>query len=127
MRDRLIGAWRLVSSEEPGPDGKLLTAATVGTIMYTRDGHMAVQIQSADQSARSAAGPIQYAQGGYEAYFGTYTVDEKSGTVTHHVEGALVKTLVGKQLTRVYTFSGRRLILHSSRQDEHWRVTWEHY
>jgi hypothetical protein len=27
---------------------------------------------------------------GYTAYFGTYTIDAKAGTVTHHLEGSLV-------------------------------------
>ena len=53
--------------------------------------------------------------------------DERSHHVTHHVEGALVRTLIGKELTRIYEFSGKQLILKSSRQDEHWTIAWEHY
>jgi hypothetical protein len=70
---------------------------------------------------------VQYDQGGYEGYYGTYEVNEKEHTVTHHVEGALVKGLIGKDLTRVYKFEGKQLVLRSSRADEHWTICWEHY
>jgi len=127
VRDRLIGAWRLAWQEDPGADGKLHRADTVGTLVYTADGHMSVQIMARDPGAAPAAGPVQYELGGYEAYYGRYDIDEKAHSVTHHVEGALVRTLIGKDLTRVYEFSGKQLILKSSRQDEHWVIAWEHY
>jgi hypothetical protein len=126
-REKLIGAWKLVSEEEPGPDGGIVKLLRTAIIMYTRDGHMGVQFLAPEGAPALSAGPIQYEQGGYEAYFGTYTLDEKASTVTHHVEGALVRSLIGKDLTRVYRFSGRQLILKSSRPDEHWTVVWEHY
>jgi len=34
---------------------------------------------------------VQYAQGGYEASFGTYEIDESAHTFTYHVDGALVR------------------------------------
>jgi hypothetical protein len=43
------------------------------------------------------------------------------------VEGALVRTLIGNDLTRVYQLSGKQLILKSSRSDEHWTIAWEHF
>ena len=46
---------------------------------------------------------------------------------TFHVEGALVRSLVGKDLPRSFEFSGNQLIVKSTRPDEHWKVTWEHY
>jgi hypothetical protein len=38
-----------------------------------------------------------------------------------------VRSLIGKDLTRIYTFSGKQLVLTSSRPDESWRIVWEHY
>lgn len=40
------------------------------------------------------------AQGGYDAYFGTYTVDDARGTVTQRLSGALSAENVGQVLTR---------------------------
>ena len=43
--ENLIGAWRLVSMEEPGADGKLNHITDrKGMLLYTRDGHMSVQL-----------------------------------------------------------------------------------
>jgi hypothetical protein len=72
-------------------------------------------------------GPEQYSQGGYEASYGSYTVDEQAHTFTFHVEGALVRSLIGKDLLRAFEISGNRMIVKSVRADEHWRVTWERY
>jgi hypothetical protein len=71
--------------------------------------------------------PVQYAQGGYEASYGRYDVDERAQTWTFHVEGALVRSLVGKDLTRLYEFSGKQLIVKPSSPDELWRVAWDRY
>jgi hypothetical protein len=46
-------------------------------------------------------------------------------TWTFHVEGALVRRLVGTDLTRRYEFSGSQLIVRPSGSDEHWRVAWK--
>ena len=127
VRDRLIGGWRLVGLELQGTDGKPARVERTGTLLYTRDGHMSVQIMSPKPESPSPGGPVQYEQGGYEAYYGTYEVNEQAHTVTHHVEGALVRTLIGNNLTRVYRFSDKQLVLTSSRPDEHWTIAWEHY
>jgi hypothetical protein len=127
-REKLIGAWRLAWEDEQGTDGKMKHIVDhKGTIVYTRDGHMSVQIMLPGTDPRDVSNPVKYDEGGYEAYYGTYDVNEQAHTVTHHVQGALVRALVGKDLTRVYTFSDRQLILKSSRPDEHWTIAWERY
>jgi len=128
-KDKLIGAWRLAWEDEQGTDGKMKHIVDhKGTIVYTRDGHMSVQIMLPSTDApRDVDNPVKYDQGGYEAYYGSYEVNEQAHTVTHHVQGALVRALVGKDLTRVYRFSDGQLILKSSRPDEHWTIAWERY
>src|SRR5579864_3952762 len=101
IRDRFVGAWRLAWLEEQGADGKIHRADCIGLLVYTRDGHMSVQVMYRNPQASIGAAQVEYAQGGYEASFGTYSVDD-SHTFTFHVEGALVRTLVGKDLKRVY-------------------------
>jgi hypothetical protein len=46
---------------------------------------------------------------------------------TFHVEGALARTFIGKDLPRSFEFSDKQLIVKSTRPEEHWRVAWEHY
>jgi len=125
-RERLIGAWHLAKIA-PGPDGKSTdTPQPIGMLIYTADGHMSVQLMY----PQSAAGlSNQYVLNGYEASFGSFTVDEARHTVTHHVVGSNTgKLLVGRDLPRVFEFTKEgRLIIRSANPAEHWSVTWEHY
>lgn len=89
----IIGAWRLVSIE-PAAD-------CTGQFVFSADGRFSVQVMYRDAQLDSP-----YARAGYEATFGRYEVDERSHTLTLHVEGALVRDLVGKDLVR--TFECRR-------------------
>jgi hypothetical protein len=124
-REGFVGAWRLAWMEEPGPDGTLTRITDrKGTLLYTRDGRMSVQIQFPD--AQSSVSN-DYILNGYEASFGSYEVNEEAQTVTRHVEGSITRGLVGKSLTRAYRFSDGRLTMRSVRPDERWSVTWERY
>jgi hypothetical protein len=70
VRERFIGAWRLVSLEEPSADGKVHRADCAGMFVFTREGRASVQVMYRRPQATTASGPVQYAQGGYEASFG---------------------------------------------------------
>jgi hypothetical protein len=119
-RERLIGAWRLVRIDASGPDPQ-----PKGMLIYTRDGHMSVQLMY-PQSANTLSN--EYVLNGYEASFGSYDVDESAHTVTHHVQGSITRgLLVGKDLPRRFEFTADgQLLIRSTRPDEHWSVTWEH-
>ena len=124
-REKLVGAWRLAWMEEPGPDGIIIRITDrKGTLMYTREGRMAVQIQFPESES---AVSNDYVRGGYEASFGTYEVNEEAQTITRHVEGSITRGLVGKRLTRAYRFYDGRLTMRSVRPEERWSVTWERY
>jgi hypothetical protein len=125
--DRFIGAWRLVWLEEPGPDGSIHRADCVGMFVFTRDGHASVQVMYRTPQAGTPAAPVQYAQGGYEATFGRYRVDPSARTFTYHIEGAIIRSLIGNDLVRSFELAGNRLIVKSSNPDERWRVAWERY
>jgi hypothetical protein len=58
----------------------------------------------------------------YIAYFGSYTIDEKAGTVTHHRQASIQPGDSG-DLVRKYEFVGDRLILRSSNSKV--EITWE--
>ena len=121
VENRFIGAWKLVSLEEPAENGELHKADCAGQFVFTKDGKVSVQVMY-----RSTQNGSAYAQGGYEASYGSYHVDDSS-TFTFHIEGALVRTLIGKDLKRAYEISGKRLTVKSTDPNEHWRVVWERY
>ena len=127
MPERFTGAWRLVWLEEPDADGKVHRVDCTGLLVYTRDKHMSVQVMYRNPQTGGQPGPAQYAQGGYEASFGTYQVDENTHTFTFHVEGAIVRSLIGKDLPRAFELTGKQLVVRSTDPNEHWRVAWEHY
>jgi hypothetical protein len=123
-KDRLIGAWHLVAIT--GPDGRLVPTVPKGMLIYTRDGHMSVQLMyPKTENALSN----EYVHAGYEASFGSYDIEEGRHMVTHHVQGSVTRDLlVGKDLPRNYQFTADgHLIIRSAHPDEHWLVTWEHY
>ena len=63
----------------------------------------------------------------YTSYFGTFTVNEAEGFVTHHLEGSLNTHGAGSDYKRFYTFSGNRLTLQPPAGDNgnQTELTWE--
>jgi hypothetical protein len=117
---RLVGAWRLARIDTGEQKGELAKQPK-GMLIYTADGHMSVQLMyPLDQRSLSNA----YVLKGYEASFGTYTVD--GSTVTHHVVGANTgDMLVGKDLRRHFQIDPHgNLVITPEDPKEHWSVTW---
>jgi hypothetical protein len=123
--DSIVGAYQLVSLEEPGPDGTVQKVDATGSLVLTREGRMSVQVMYT--GTQTPTGPVQYAQGGYEASFDRYEVAEPGRSFTYHVEGALVRKLVAQDQKRLYELKDGRLIITPPTPNEHWRVTWERY
>jgi Lipocalin-like domain len=85
-------------------------------LIYDRSGHFAAQFMRRDRSQAVPEGPSEAknnsrAQGGYDAYFGTYTVDDEAGSVTQRLLGALSRENVGAVLTRAIAVDGDRLVI----------------
>jgi hypothetical protein len=108
--NRLFGAWRYVGAKV---DGKPISGPK-GIIYYDPSGYMSVQV--APDRKRGKAGSeatpdeAKAAIDGYIAYFGTYSIDERAQTVTHHRQGSVQPGDVA-DLVRGYEFTGDRLIL----------------
>jgi hypothetical protein len=56
IRDRFMGAWRLASLEAEGADGKIHQADSTGLLVFTRDGHMSVQVIERNPQPQPRAG-----------------------------------------------------------------------
>lgn len=124
-KERLIGAWHLVNIEATGPDGKAVAhPQPTGMLIYTKDGHMSVQLMYPGTSLSN-----EYVERGYEASFGSYDLDESRHLLTHHVQGSVTRDrLVGRDLPRRYELTpDGHLLIRSARPEEQWRVTWEKY
>jgi len=118
----LVGTWELLAREDRTVSGELrvdpgLGADPVALLVYDRDGNFAAQFMKRDRSftlaadAASAGPNNSRSRGGYDAYFGTYTVDDTMGAVTQRLEGALSPENVGLVLTRAMTVTGDELTI----------------
>jgi hypothetical protein len=68
----VVGTWHLVRIEYSGPDGKPSEAPQpTGMLLYTNDGHAAVQLMYPQTSLQN-----EFVHDGYEATFGTYDLDQ---------------------------------------------------
>jgi len=65
IQNRLIGGWRLAWLEEPDANGEVHKADCTGLLVFTRDGHMSVQVMYCNPQPGTNPAPV--AQGGYEA------------------------------------------------------------
>jgi hypothetical protein len=122
LSESLIGTWELLSREDHTSSGERRIDASLGEnpvalLIYDRRGHFAAQFMKRDRDlAPDADGPSaapnnSQARGGYDAYFGTYTIDDARGAVTQTLIGALSPENVGLVLTRVMTVTGDELTI----------------
>jgi hypothetical protein len=102
----LIGAWRLLDIDVDGPAGREVDpfygSGSRGLVIYDASGWFSVQIEGSgrpavkvpavrpvpeqsDSTARLAAAVLD----SYYAYYGTWSFDPVTSTVTHHAKGAL--------------------------------------
>ena len=127
---RVVGMWRLVSIVQDGGQAPNRGARPTGLIVYDASGQMSVQIMPDRIRAKFAATDptpeeAKEALRGYTAYFGTYTVDERAGTVTHHRQGSVNPGDVGGDLVRRFEFApGDRIVL-TPLENPTRRLTWE--
>jgi hypothetical protein len=122
LRSRLVGTWRLQSRLDHDASGRQVTDPGLGSdpialLVYDAGGNFAAQFMRRDRTgeppgpAVGAGANNSAAVNGYDAYFGTYTVDEASGTVTQVLVGALSPGDVGKVVTREMRVKGDRLVI----------------
>lgn len=118
---RFVGLWKLVRIEVRQPDGQITTdpdlgPQAVGYIYYDATGHMGVQLMNPDRPKwKSDDEPTRdeamTTVAGFEAYSGTYDVDEKEGYVVHHTQLSLDPNKVGRDRKRKFEMSGNKLRL----------------
>jgi hypothetical protein len=134
LRARLIGDWRLVTVEshvDGQPPQATLGPAPVGLLSYTADGRMLAHLTLAERPAVrvAEATPSQLQTlARYTAYFGTFSVDERAGTVTHHRDGAFLPG--ERDFVRHASLNGPRLVLTTPAtmvdgRKRHTTITWE--
>ena len=121
LSETLPGTWQLLSRIDVTASGERRPEPSLGEdpvalLIYDRSGHFAAQFMRRDRSVDVPDGPSgaknnSRAQGGYDAYFGTYTVDDTTGDVTQTLLAALSREHVGAVLTRHMDVNGDKLAI----------------
>jgi hypothetical protein len=136
VRNKLLGAWKLVTWEIPDSTGTItypLGPHAIGQLSYDATGRVSAQLVQPDQPRFASEDWLQArteekaaAWSAYFGYFGTFTIDANAGAVIHHIEGSWFPNLVGTQQIRYYHFeSNDRLVLSA---DTAWgpvRIIWD--
>jgi len=95
----ILGIWKLKSREDVDATGQTHVDPFLGRdpmgILCFGPSHFAAQFMKRDRSREeNVPQPVQVknntvAVNGYQAYFGTYSIDEIVGTLTTHLEGSI--------------------------------------
>lgn len=119
LSTQLPGTWWLRSRIDRTREGErhldpLLGEDPVALLIYDDTGHFAAQFMKRDRTTPTATAPTNaknntQAQGGYDAYFGSYEVDDANGRVTQRLLGSLSPANVGMVLTRTMEVQGDTL------------------
>lgn len=107
----LPGTWELLSRVDVDDAGEIRDEPSLGRdpialLIYDRAGNFAAQFMKRDRSSAavvdlpSAGANNTRARGGYDAYFGRYSIDDAAGTVTQRLSAALSAESVGVEITR---------------------------
>jgi hypothetical protein len=121
LSDLLPGTWLLESRIDVTASGQrhpdpLLGEDPIALLTYDRSGHFSAQFMKRDRSAVahetfSDMKNNTRAQGGYDAYFGTYRIDDENNAVTQQLMGALSNGNVGMVLTRAMQVRDKTLVI----------------
>ena len=133
IRDRLVGTWKLVSTEETLKDGGTrpfpqFGARGKGFLIYQADGYMCAILVNPD-GPKSAFDPKAPAADRAFAYCGRYEIDVEQKQIIHLPEVATDPNYVGSRQIRPYQFESERLIFADIEKENptvsHWKIIWE--
>ena len=138
---QFVGAWRLVSIEGSSRLNPRVYDRPSGILMYDASGWMSVQISYlanrppfANRAGAGTQGEKAAAYESYTAYYGTYKVNAKEGTITHHLQDRLQPGGRGVDNVRYFERKGNRLVLMPvedgkggviPRREATYKLTWE--
>ena len=111
-KQRLIGGWRLIAATTDGKVTQERGEKPTGLVFYDASGWVSVQFQQDGREVPMAGreptpGEALDAITTYWAYFGTFTVDEQAGLVTHHRLGSVTPGWERQRdYVRAYQFDG---------------------
>src|SRR6266567_4898224 len=142
-RKKFIGMWKLISGESKDQvTGEVLYPwgkKPFGRLLYDEAGRVFVQLMNPGRRsvggisnrgaavaiASSSADDMREMLTGFNAYFGTFDVDQAARTVIHHLQSALIPSWVGTDQRRTYEFSGPdEFVMLNTASEAAYRLVW---
>ncbi len=115
------GVWWLLTREDYTKSGEQRIDPILGTdpiaILSYAKNHFAAQFMRRDREAGHSSPTIHTGQnntsavGGYDAYFGTYEANEKTGKVLHTLIGSITPANIGMTVSRDLRVNENTLII----------------
>jgi Lipocalin-like domain len=119
LKADILGVWRLTSRVDVDAGGRrrvdpALGADPLGMLCFS-PAHFAAQFMRRDRTAAEAPAPAgannSRAVDGYDAYFGTYDLNEAAGTLLVRLEGAISPDNIGRTFERRIAVAGDELTI----------------
>lgn len=121
LQVEIQGIWWLLSREDWTKDGEQKIDPVLGTdpiaILSYGPNHFAAQFMKRDRTETEITALYgtgsnnTNAVGGYDAYFGTYAINEDSGKVAHTLTGSITAANIGMTVFRDLRVIGDQLII----------------
>jgi len=134
---RFAGVWKLIAEETRDASGRTIGGAPAasggrfGYITYDPAGYVGVTIAWSNRPAfkgkASTTEEARAALTSYNSYWGSFTVNEARGVVTHQTFGAVSPSFSGTDQVRAFTLDGNRLTLRppTAANGDQRTLTWE--
>ena len=117
--DQLTGTWKFISLSGTSNEGDVLYPYgehIYGMLMYDPGGYMSALLMDPERPGfvsgdmmNGTPDELKEAFEGFDAYCGTYTIDDQNSSVTHQVQGAKFPNWVGTDQVRFFKISNDTL------------------
>ncbi len=119
QENQLTGTWKFISLSGTSNEGDVLYPYgehIYGMLMYDPGGYMSALLMDPERPGfvsgdmmNGTPDELKEAFEGFDAYCGTYTIDDQNSSVTHQVQGAKFPNWVGTDQVRFFKISNDTL------------------
>jgi hypothetical protein len=119
QENNLAGTWRFISGLGKSDQGEVIFPYgenLLGMLMYDSKGYMSALLMDPDRPLfasgdmmKGTPEELEAAFERFDAYCGTYTLDEENSTVIHHIQSAKFPNWVGTDQIRYFQLTGDTL------------------
>jgi hypothetical protein len=122
LNKQLAGVWILEKSENPMPNGAMVSYCTGvhGMIIYTSEGYVSVALNCAEKGNGEEPADVS---GRKFFYAGKFAFD--GSKVTYNIQNASDFDLIGTSIKRTVSISGNELILSGENHGQSFSAYWK--